>query len=162
MAAMAFAGHPAVTVPIMPGLAQIPPATSFVVTSAANLNNWQFIPTEDAVSPAAAWSTINAYYAALQSGDAQSSSTLATLFMSLDYTVPQAMAAVLLPGDPSVLPFGSLWMDLPEIQTYHQQRAKYVKENSPLADPNAHNVTVGGSVAVIWRMQGTAINTGLT
>lgn len=159
---MAFAGHSAVAVPIMPGLAQIPPASSFIVTNATNLDNWQFIPGEDGVSPAQAWAVINAYYQAQLNGDLNSTDVLSGLFISLDYTLPQQMAAILVPGDAAVLPFGSLWMDIPEILTYHQRRMVLVKENNPLMDgAMAHNVTVGGSVAVLWSLQGLALQTGI-
>lgn len=159
VAAMAFAGHSAVAVPIMPGLAQIPPATSFVVTNATNLNNWQVIPGEDGVSPAQAWAVVQAYYTAVMNGDIINS-TLASLFLALDYSIPQAMASILVPGDPAVLPFASLYMDVPEVVTYHQLRAQSVKESTPLMDVGAHNVTVGGSVAMLWRLQGVALESG--
>ena len=110
---MAFAGHSAVAVPIMPGLAQIPPASSFIVNNATNLDNWQFIPGEDGVVPAAAWATVSTYYAAVANGSILSADVVSSLFITIDYTLPQQMAAVLVPGDPAVLPFGSLWMDQP-------------------------------------------------
>lgn len=161
VAAMSFAGHSSVAVPIMPGLSQVPPATSFVVTNATNLNNWQFIPGEDGVTPAAAWATISAYYAAVNSGDILNSTVLTDLFISLNYALPQQMAAILVPGDRTVLPYASLWMDQPEVLQYHQARAASVKESTPDMDPNSHNVTIGGSVAMIWHMEGVALKTGL-
>ncbi len=86
--------------------------------------------------------------------------TIPQLFIPLNFSLPQAMASIAVPGDSLVLPFAGLYMDYEEILNYHQLRVKLIQENTPLQDPNMSFIANNGSIAVFWKLEGKALNGG--
>eukprot|EP00823_Brevimastigomonas_motovehiculus_P003898 TRINITY_DN2463_c0_g1_i1.p1 TRINITY_DN2463_c0_g1~~TRINITY_DN2463_c0_g1_i1.p1 ORF type:complete len:449 (+),score=86.46 TRINITY_DN2463_c0_g1_i1:46-1392(+) len=153
---LAMSGRTPPQVPIMPALTRSPPPSSFVVdpSSAGTINSWQYIPGEEQVSEADGWATIRAYYEAL----ATQSITLnqvADLFIPLNYSLPQAFASVLIPGDASVMPYAGLYLGAEQIVSYHQRKFAFTWENTPLtAGAQMKRVFNNGSIAVHWTLSG--------
>lgn len=147
--------------PIMPFVTINPPPNS--VTSTVAVQDFQVFPSETAVDPTAARGVVAAYYAAIAAGNgALSLAAAQRLFMGLDYAIPQAVASYAVPGDPAVLPFAGLFMDVAQIVQAHALRASLVNETLPTASDPAALVFVvdGGSVAVQYSLTGTALATG--
>jgi len=87
-----ISSYATVAVPIMPGLAQIPPPDQFTVTKLGNLNNWyvpysrrsisvwvstndvarQVFNGESSVLPSDAWATVNEYYSLVEKNNLNS------------------------------------------------------------------------------------------
>jgi len=156
VASMSYAGYTAPAVPIMPGLAQIPPSNEFVVTSTTNLYNWQVFLGEDVILPQEAWPVIELYYQSI----AQKQISISNLFIPLSYGLPQNMASVLIPGDSLVIKYGGLWIGLNQIATYHSLYFNLTTESTPLESAST-NVTNGGSVVVFWDLKGVTVNGGI-
>eukprot|EP01121_Diplochlamys_sp_Union-15-3_P016671 TRINITY_DN5723_c0_g1_i1.p1 TRINITY_DN5723_c0_g1~~TRINITY_DN5723_c0_g1_i1.p1 ORF type:complete len:363 (+),score=51.62 TRINITY_DN5723_c0_g1_i1:20-1108(+) len=158
IAAMAFAGHSAVAVPIMPSFSMIPPQPNFVVVNPNNLLNWQVIPGEELVDPEEGFSVVMKYYQVVES-QGINPQNFNSFFIALNYSIPQNLASIYVPGDSAVLPFSGLWLDQDEIITYHNTKAEKVKENSP-ASASFTWVANQGSIVFHWVLQGVSLSNG--
>eukprot|EP00698_Gefionella_okellyi_P003790 TRINITY_DN13523_c0_g1_i1.p1 TRINITY_DN13523_c0_g1~~TRINITY_DN13523_c0_g1_i1.p1 ORF type:complete len:445 (-),score=107.27 TRINITY_DN13523_c0_g1_i1:51-1355(-) len=159
VASMAFAGYPAVAVPIMPGLVRTPPASTFVVTDLGEGElNWQVFASETNVPPMSAWIVVQQYYASVQAGNYFA----ATQLFANSYDIAQGNCSLFMPGDPSVLPYSGLYIGPEQILQYHLTRAATVRENTPAFNTaTVTNVTVAGSVAISYQISGLALSSSV-
>jgi hypothetical protein len=109
------------------------------------------------VDPAQAVALARSYYLSVSGNNGTLSPAAASqLFMALDYAVPQAVASYTAPGDPNVIPFAGLFVDVDQIVQAHNLRHAAVEEISPLDADGLLFVSDGGSVAVHYTLTGTA------
>eukprot|EP00294_Goniomonas_avonlea_P000900 CAMPEP_0114561282 /NCGR_PEP_ID=MMETSP0114-20121206/11920_1 /TAXON_ID=31324 /ORGANISM="Goniomonas sp, Strain m" /LENGTH=529 /DNA_ID=CAMNT_0001746905 /DNA_START=14 /DNA_END=1601 /DNA_ORIENTATION=- len=155
-----FAGYPPSASPVMPFVVFASPPNTFQSTMPAS--DFQVFPGENTVDGASAWQLVQAYYTTVASSNGNFTSADAALFfMGLNYSIPQAVASLIVPGDPSILPYAGMFMGQDQIAQYVRLRAELVVENDPLSDPGALKVIDQGSVAVSWKLQGSATKTGV-
>jgi len=166
-ASVVAAGYPSAAIPIMPSLTMSPPATEFVVTNPTNLLNWQYIPGEGdtGATQSQILNVVNNYYAFLD--DAQDNTnpqvlqSIQSLFIPLDYDLPQAQAHIYVPGDPNALEISGLFVGIDMIAEYHQRLLGSVDQVTPNSDTYATYLVDEGSVVVSWNWRGTHRDTEL-
>lgn len=154
-----YAGHPSTAAPVMPFVVFNAPPTTFF--SVANVTDFQVFPQEETVDAAAAKALARRYYDEVRKGNGTlSPNATATLFMKLDYAIPQAVAAYIVPGDASVLPYAGMFLDVDQVTQAHELRKATVVEASPMDSSNLVWIVDKGSVAVQYRLRGRSVKTG--
>jgi hypothetical protein len=155
-----FAGFSASASPVMPFVVFSSPPTTFF--SVQNASDFQIFPQEEDIPAEQAKALALGYYAAVKAGNGTLDiKAVKSLFMELDYTVPQAVATYIVPGDASFVPFSGMFMDVDQIAQAHKIRHDAVNESLPIdsADELVW-VTDHGSVALHYNLRGVSRHTG--
>lgn len=143
--------------PIMMSLtygSSAPPSQfSLNATAPGTILNWQVIPQTGLVrvAPTTLPAIISQYYS-LESGN----QSVASLFMKLDYSVPQAFSALLSPGDPGLIPWAGYYVGGEGADVHVQRRAAFATFASSPINVDYSMAVDGGNVAVTYIMSGTA------
>jgi len=98
-------------------------------------------------------SVLNEYYQSLTTNTFDASQ-VSKLFVSDNATFAQRLSSILIPSDPTVLPYAGLFLGQQNIRDYFYKHSLETNEpNNPML--NSQLIFDGGSVAVIYRLQGT-------
>jgi hypothetical protein len=153
-----FAGHPAVAAPVMPFVVFASPPNEFASTQA--VTDFQVFPQEADVNGTEAKQMVVQFYALLDQNDGNITTAEAEkMFVPLNYSLPQTQAALIVPGDPSVLPFAGMFLGVDQVvQGIQLRRKSLAADPSPLR-VNASWIVQGGSVAVQYRWHAVTAGT---